>query len=129
MSTEEQILKFHTGYYGEEISSPIQIVTHKFTGEELVEYLLAFEEFLSRPSEGEPSGLPTAEEYFDKHYPGSFVIKVMESYKNLCVEHQSNQKIESLWDALTGDQRLSLAGSICRGCGDLDVGCPCWNDE
>lgn len=37
--------------------------------------------------------------------------------------------IEEVWRALTDDQRLALRASCCRGCGSLDTGCQCWNDD
>lgn len=37
--TPEEFCKEHTGYFGEEVTSLKQIVFHKFTGEELKEYV------------------------------------------------------------------------------------------
>lgn len=40
--TEENFLKFHSGYYGEVVDNIKQIAHHCFTGEELLEYLQAY---------------------------------------------------------------------------------------
>lgn len=37
--TEQEFLKFHSGYFGEEVDKIGQIVMIKFTGEELFEYV------------------------------------------------------------------------------------------
>jgi len=37
--------------------------------------------------------------------------------------------IEERWRALSDGERLTLMGMACRGCGSLDTGCQCWNDE
>lgn len=52
MITDTQFLKFHTGYYGEVVDHTSQIAMIRFDGEELLEYLQAFEDFL-KASEGE----------------------------------------------------------------------------
>jgi len=33
------------------------------------------------------------------------------------------------WRALTDRQRYELSHDCCHGCGSLDTGCQCWNDE
>lgn len=38
-------------------------------------------------------------------------------------------QIEELLNSLTDDQRLSLIGSYCHGCGSTDKNCQCWNDD
>jgi len=38
-------------------------------------------------------------------------------------------QIEELLSSLTDDQRLSLIGSYCHGCGSTDKNCQCWNDD
>ena len=51
MITDQDFLRFHTGYYGDVVDNIKQIIYIKFTGEELLEYLQGFQEFLA--SEGE----------------------------------------------------------------------------
>lgn len=42
---------------------------------------------------------------------------------------QIETMLPSAWHALTAEQRLELIGLCCHGCGSLDTGCQCWNDE
>jgi hypothetical protein len=37
--------------------------------------------------------------------------------------------LPAAWRALTDEQRYELHHACCRGCGSLDTGCQCWNDE
>lgn len=37
--------------------------------------------------------------------------------------------IAALVETLTERERLDLFGNYCRGCGDSDPSCQCWNDE
>jgi hypothetical protein len=37
--------------------------------------------------------------------------------------------LAALWRSLTDEQRHQLATDCCRGCGSLDTGCQCWNDD
>lgn len=39
------------------------------------------------------------------------------------------ERIADRWRALTDSQRHDLIGMCCRGCGSLDTGCQCWNDD
>jgi hypothetical protein len=42
---------------------------------------------------------------------------------------QGTAREEALWRALSDERRLELMALCCRGCGSLDTGCQCWNDE
>lgn len=197
--TNEQFCKFHTGYYGEEITDVSQLVHISLSGEELVEYLQAFAVFMSKnksvptpeapqgkvkcdcpchdgksimmhfvpccdngwkdsedtemkrvlspekykkwkdgqvqapdkiPS-AEPvlfncsctqglikctcksSGVPSAEEYFDKHYPNSYVTQVMESYALLREQRaveQAKEEFEKISDPYSDYFSLTMDG-------------------
>jgi hypothetical protein len=43
--------------------------------------------------------------------------------------HPMKARREALWRSLSDEDRLAMIEMCCRGCGSLDLGCHCQNDD